>query len=326
MALLVIAVSLGFEAAKQGWAQFVTNPGGENINEIVMLGDNNGVAVGMFMLVPIVVALARTATNRFEGLGHRFVAFGVIYRGIVTYSRGGFLAASALALHYVLRSKRKVVGLVAIAIVVGLIAPVLPDTFWNRMSTIEDASEDPDSADGSVRGRIHFWRVAMIMANDHPFAGVGHNAYNQFYDHYDFTHGMFKSARSVHSTWLGVLAELGYPGFIFFVAIFAHSLWQCWRVGRMAKTRPELKNLAIFAAAIEAGLVSAAVGGTFVIFQYNEMLWHFFALSTVVARLARERQPVTETVPARQVGGMLEPRTAVAMAASNPVTRTPLAS
>jgi len=229
-------------------------------------------------------------------------------------------------LHYILRSKRKVVSLVAIALVVGLIAPVLPDTFWNRMSTIEDASEDLDNADGSIQGRIHFWHVAVIMANDHPFAGVGHNAYNRFYDQYDFSHGAFKTARSVHSTWFGVLAELGYPGLVLFVSIFAYSFWQCWQVGRMAKTRPELQNLAIFAAAIEAGLVSSAVGGTFVIFQYNEMLWHFFALSSVILHLARERQPATETVPASQVGLMLEPRTSVAMAASNPVTHRPLAS
>ena len=59
--LIVIGLSLGFEAAKQGWAQFILNPGASNINTHPALGDNNGVALAMFMLVPILAALGATA-------------------------------------------------------------------------------------------------------------------------------------------------------------------------------------------------------------------------------------------------------------------------
>jgi probable O-glycosylation ligase (exosortase A-associated) len=325
LTLLVMAVSLGFESTKQGWAQFVLNPGAPNVNEVIFLGDNNGVAVGMFMLVPIIVALARTSTTWWEKLGHRFVVIGVIYRGISTYSRGGFLAASALGLHYVLRSRRKVVSLLGIALVVGLIAPVLPDTFWDRMSTIPEASEEIDEADGSIRGRMHFWEVAVTMANDRPWTGVGHNAYNAVYDLYDPSLGAFRRRRSVHSAWFGTLSELGYPGLILYVSIFLHALWQCWRVGRMARTRPELKNLAIYAGAIEAGLIAFAVGATFVPFQYNEMLWHFFALSTVTAYQAREK--IAASAPAyASAPAIFSPQPAIGLAATNAARSTPLAS
>ena len=46
LTLLVISASLGFEVAKQGWIQLVTNPGEKNFNFHPFLGDENGVAVG----------------------------------------------------------------------------------------------------------------------------------------------------------------------------------------------------------------------------------------------------------------------------------------
>src|SRR5689334_6996540 len=56
--LLIMAISLGFECAKQGWAQLYIAPGAPNNNPIPFLGDNNAVAVGTMMLVPILSALA----------------------------------------------------------------------------------------------------------------------------------------------------------------------------------------------------------------------------------------------------------------------------
>src|SRR4029453_14503996 len=58
MVLLVIAFSLGFEAAKEGWAELLLNPGVRNINDVAFLGDNNGVAIGMLVLGSIFTTLA----------------------------------------------------------------------------------------------------------------------------------------------------------------------------------------------------------------------------------------------------------------------------
>lgn len=292
LTLVIIGVSLGMEAAKQGWAQLVLNPGGQNFNTHAVLGDNNGVAVGMFMLVAILVALARTAEGRKEKLLHRFLAVGVLYRAIVTYSRGGFLAGAALGLHYLLRSKRKVAACAAVMLVTLLIVPVLPQQFWDRMSTIDDAAEDVEGADGSIQGRLHFWEVASVMVEDRPLTGVGHNAYNLHYNAYDFSLGEHGRGRSVHSSWLGVLSELGYPGLVLYLLILGNALRVCRRAQRLAKKHTELENIAAYATAVEAALLVCVVGGTFVIFQYNEMLWHTLALASVVDNLVRERVEV----------------------------------
>ena len=155
LTVLVIAISLGFETAKQGWAQIILNPGGQNFNNIPLFGDNNGVAVAMLMLTPMLLALAQTATWKVERVGHRLLAVGVLYRGIVTYSRGGFLSCIVLGLHYVLRARQKLLAIVAVAVLSLIIIPLLPQEFWDRMDTIPTNSAQAETAeDGSIRGRL----------------------------------------------------------------------------------------------------------------------------------------------------------------------------
>jgi putative inorganic carbon (HCO3(-)) transporter len=292
LVLLVIALSLGFETGKQGWAQLMLNPGAQNDNWVPFLGDNNLVAVGMAMLVPIVTALAVTSTG-WQRRAFQFLNIGVVYRGLSTYSRGGLLAMSAVGVLQLVRSPQKLRAIAAIAIVVAIIMPVLPQEYWDRMSSITAA---PEERDASQEGRLHFWRVAVAMANDRPLLGVGHTGYLRAYNEYDTTDGKFGVNRAVHSAWFGVLAELGYPGLLLFVLIIASSLRACRQVRRSAKRGEIPEAMAAYATGLESSLVAFIVGGSFVSFHYCEMLWHFFgltmALETVAVReaaLARER-------------------------------------
>ncbi len=282
--LLVIALSLGFEAGKQGWGQLILNPGGRNNNPIPFLGDNNVVAVGMAMLVSLLSALSDNSTG-WQKRGLQFLNIGIVYRGVSTYSRGGFLAFSAIAGLQFWRSERKARALITAAIIAALILPVLPPEFWARMSTIS-APTTGQEMDDSQTGRLHFWQVAMAMANDRPLTGVGHSAYQRAYDRYDWTGGRYATERSVHSAWFGVLAELGYTGFILFVIIVLASLATCHRVRRMAQRGEIPQSLGRYGTGIESALIAFIVGGSFVPFQYIEMLWHFIALSVALERVA----------------------------------------
>jgi len=281
--LIVIALSLGFEGAKQGWAQLILNPGAQNDNGVPFLGDNNLVAVGMLMLLPVTAALGRTASTRWGRLFFYLLTIGVLYRAVSTYSRGGFLACAAVGLMYWWRSPFKLrtglAGLLAVAIVL----PALPPAFWTRMSTITAESDDRDR---STVGRLHFWNVAVSMANDHPILGVGFNAYQAAYRDYDSSEGEFGTARSVHSAWLGVLAEMGYPGLLLYLTIVGLSFVGCHRVRRKAARGEIPQELGRYAVGLESALVAFAVGGSFVPFQYYEMLWHYFALTMALEAVA----------------------------------------
>jgi probable O-glycosylation ligase (exosortase A-associated) len=296
--LIVIALSLGFEAAKQGWAQLILNPGARNDNTIPFLGDNNLVAVGMAMLLPILTALAATSQG-WRKRGLQFLSIGVVYRGISTYSRGGLLAFGAVGVLQLIRSPHRLRAIAAATIVVAIVVPALPQQYWDRMNTITAPADEDDARDVSQQGRLHFWQVAVQIANDRPLLGVGHSAYSRAYNDYDTTGGQFGVDRAVHSAWFGVLAELGYTGFFLFVVIIVTSLLACRRVRNSARRGEIPVEMAAYATGLEAALVAFIVGGSFVSFHYCEMLWHFFALTMALETVAlREAALARATAPA----------------------------
>jgi probable O-glycosylation ligase (exosortase A-associated) len=294
MLLLVIAFSLGFEAAKQGWAELIRHPGAANPNSHPVFGDNNGVAVGMMMLVPLFAALIATSRWRLERFIHQFFLVGVAYRGLSTYSRGGLLAALGVGGVVLWRSPYRFRSLVGAALVAGLIFTVMPDSFWTRMQSITASDEERDT---SASIRLHLWQVATRMANAHPALGVGFSAYRPAYQSYDFSLGEWGNDRAVHSAWFGVLAEMGYPGLVLLVGSLLMAFWTCRRIRRTA-VGPDAFALRMYAGALQGSLVAYAIGMTFLAGQYNEMYWHLLGVTVALDVLTR-RAVEAETTPVR---------------------------
>jgi len=309
LVFLTIALSLGFESAKQGWGQLIFAPGAKNFNGIEFLGDNNGVAIGMFMLVPMLVALYQTTTQKWAKRGFVFLLVGVIYRGISTYSRGGFLTCAAILGMTILRAKRKFLAFSAVGALALVLAPILSQQFYDRMSTITFDVSTVDVSDVSKMdadtlstvGRLHFWHTAWQMIQDRPILGVGHNSFVAAYDNYDDLNGIYGRNRSVHNSWLGLASELGIPGLLIFLVLYISGLVTCQRIRRLGKSNERIAELVPYATAVQTSLIAFAIGGTFVIFQYTEMLWHFIGLTIVLQRLALNfaAQPVPSRVVAR---------------------------
>ena len=279
LTLLVIAYSLGLESAKQGWAQMILNPGAQNNNPHPALGDNNGMALGMMMLIPVFIALAQTARYSWERFLHRFFIVGLFYRGISTYSRGGFLAAAVLGLISFSRSARKVRALLATAVLVAIVVLVMPPRFWDRMETIWAPGEKRDEAAGS---RLYFWQVALRMAKAKPLLGIGFNGYRASFSAYDISGGAYGEDRAVHSAWFGALAEMGCPGLIFLVTVLVVALGTCARIRQDTRGDPSMMDIRSYASGLQTSFITYAVAATFLNQQYNEMFWHFIGLSAAL--------------------------------------------
>jgi probable O-glycosylation ligase (exosortase A-associated) len=295
---LVLALSLGFEAAKQGWVNLIRHPGAANMNSHPVLGDNNGVAVGLLMLVPVLGALARSANSLGERWLHRFIALGVLMRGISTYSRGGFLAAGALGLAYVAQSKRRITTLVVTAVLATTVLSVMPASFWDRMRTITASDEERDS---SAQSRLYFWQVAVRMMMDHPFTGIGFNAYTRMYDAYDTSDRVYGRLRAVHSSWFGALSEMGVPGLLLVLALLANAVQNCRRVRQRPAHEGQYKTRSEFATGLLTSFFVFAVGGSFINAHYNELFWHLVCLATAV----RYAEPAEVQAPSPVVGGVV---------------------
>lgn len=288
LTFLVIGYSLGFEAAKQGWVQLVLNPGATNANPIAFLGDNNGVALGMFMLIPLFVALVATSKTTWEKRIHQFFIVGLAYRGISTYSRGGFLAGGVLAVLTVVRSRHKVRTTIVLVALVAVVLSVMPEKFFDRMQTITASDEDRDS---SALGRLHYWQVAQEMVKAKPLTGVGFNGFRDSYSSYEFEEG-WGTNRSPHSAWFGVMAEMGIPGIVLFVLILLGAINSTRRVRRSALESGNA-SLAAYATALQSAFLVYTMGATFLSAQYNEMFWHLIGLSIALERIQRESAVAT---------------------------------
>jgi probable O-glycosylation ligase (exosortase A-associated) len=281
LVLAIIALSLGLEAAKQGWAQLILNPGAVNVNTHLVLGDNNGVALGMMMLVPVFIALARTSKTVWERRIHHFFLLGVLYRGISTYSRGGLLAALAVSLVVIGRSKHRIRGF----LLVGLLAMgawfVMPQQFWDRMASI---TASPEERDASAASRLYIWGLATEVASDYPITGVGLNAFRYVFRYYDRT-GEQGDQRATHSIWFGTLADLGYPGLILFVLLVGRVLLKNWQIERQARRSGHVE-LGIYASTLQFSLIAYLVAGTFLSAHYLELVWHVFGLTVALTHIA----------------------------------------
>lgn len=288
----VIALSLAFEGAKQAWAQMIFSPGARNTNEWVMLGDNNGVAIGMLMLVPMFLALIQTTPQKaWRTIGWMFT-IGVTYRAISTYSRGAFLAAIVLALFIAARSKKRLRALVGVGLACWGIYSIMPATYWNRVDTIQTA------ADTSEAPRIGFWLIGLEMAHDNPVFGVGLNAYRYKFAEYDPNDGAYGSGRDIHSSWFGLLADLGYPGLTLFVLLIGRTVWTGGRARKLARSDPSAAGLAAYGTALQGQLLVFAIGATFISIQYKEFIWHVLGLGMALEYLVAEKMAGRDVVVA----------------------------
>jgi probable O-glycosylation ligase (exosortase A-associated) len=288
--LMVMAGSIGFYAAKFG-VGYLIRGGVPNLDGIGgAFGGNNEVGVAFARALPLMVVVAQFAPRLpitwLAAAAAPLSAVGVIS----TYSRGSFLALSGAVVAFAALHKRRAVmlsGLAGMGVVALLTVP-LPDEYFERLESIgtyERIGED------SALSRLHFWNVALRMAQDYPL-GVGLKNYQVNYDQYDFRWGRFGTGRDVHSTHFQALVETGYLGFATYLALVCGAVVFLLRVrsraAHSALDEGDRRFLLIAANALIASLVAFVVGGTFNSLLINELNWYTFALVAALDRISKQ--------------------------------------
>lgn len=191
---------------------------------------------------------------------------------IGTEARTGLLCIAVLgvlALRYV---KQRVAFMTAGA-VLGLTAiPFLPQSYFERMSTINSHEEDQ-----SASTRVQVWKWTIDYAAENPMGG-GFDAYRGN----SFTYRMpvkiegenttaveyqniTDKGRAYHSAVFEVLGEQGYPGLMLWLFLHASGLWQMERVRRrwLKRTGDGEQWQAPLASALQVGQIIYLVGSLF---------------------------------------------------------------
>lgn len=301
LAVLTMALSFGFLAVKEGLI-FILTAGGHKVLGSGSVGDNNSLAAALLMTIPMMYYLARHSAVRFVRIG-LLAALGLaVITVIATFSRGGFVGLMVLGLFMVKNSRSKF-GSFALVVATGVLIYVLaPESWFERLNTINDVSDD-----GSFMGRVVAWKISWLIAVDHPLFGGGMHAVQRLlnWDTYRpflyLLDGVVKTPpadtipHAAHSAYFEVLGDMGFIGLALFLSVLALGFWNCRSLIRMGRRHPSLTWAVDLGRMMQISLVVYCVTTALLSMGYFEMLY------VVVALLSRCRRTVRQALAAQQV-------------------------
>ena len=293
LALVVIVLSIGFFSVKEGLI-FALTAGGHKILGSGAIGDNNALATAMLMTVPILYYLYRYSQLRAVRLGFMAALILSLIATVGTYSRGGSVGMLVVGLFMVKNSSRKLGALLLLILATALVYSLAPETWFERLHTINTASDD-----GSFMGRVVAWKMSVLVALDHPFTGGGPHSihrllvwetYRPMLSRLDFivTPPADTFPHAAHSVWFEILGDLGFPGLICFVAMLAAAFWKCRSIGRMTRDQPSLAWAADLARMLQISLAVYAITGSALSLGYFEMYYIILALLSRLGRTVEQ--------------------------------------
>ncbi len=178
---------------------------------------------------------------------------------LLTQTRNAWLGVAAAAL-FLLGLRHKLLLFTLPLLVLGLFL-VAPPAVKSRIQSMGDLQ------DITVQQRFSMWRSGWRIALDYPWVGTGMGAMRETYHRYQEPQAPFRPSRRLshlHNSFVQILAERGFIGLAWWLAIWGAFLYQTWRVFRGLGPQPgQAKALVVGSL---AGVVGFLVAGTF---EYN---------------------------------------------------------
>lgn len=293
----VCICSVGFYGLKGGI--FTLMHGGEFLVWGPMqsaIQDNNHLAVGLVMMLPMMYWLYTDAKKRWlrwlivlSALMSAVSIFG-------SHSRSAFLGIAAMSFFLLMKSQHKfAVGIVALFTGIGL-ASFMPQAYWDRMATIKTYEEDP-----SAMGRINSWTTAYNVANDR-ITGAGFEYYKP--KAFNLYAPDPEAIHSSHSIYFQALGEHGWIGLALFLSIWGYVWLTCRRIINRGDNSEEGRSQALLARMIQVSLIGFGVGGAFVNIGNWDMVYYLAISAFGVLRVLRTRSRAQRSKPLRFAGNV----------------------
>ena len=282
-----------------------------------MFGNPNDLALNMVAVLPLALCIV----FRRVSLTRRLVAAGcaglMFLTVVASHSRSGSLGLAAAMLVLALMILKRRPGLVAAGgLVVVLALPMLPSSYWTRLSSITDGSRDDT---GSRQARSTLLWEAYYAFLENPITGVGAGQFQNYKPE-----GRVEAWRETHNSFLQVASELGVAGLI----VFSFLVWRGFygpmqarallkRTGKRGNrgrgepqpdmlTSDERDLLTSHTAAISASVAGWLVCALFASVAYHWTFYYLLALAIApreylvdrlaAARPVRRRTPLTAGV------------------------------
>ena len=219
----------------------------------LFVNDNTGIYEGSILstvaiaIIPLILWLVKCGTVFKPDWRVKLFAAALIFACMLmpvgTQARTGLLCLGLVAVLSLRTVKRRMLY-IGMAGAAGLLAlPFLPQSFLERMGTIEN-----HQSDNSASTRVAVWKWTLDYVKDHPFGG-GFDAYRSNRIRYRTvvakTSGGTTSlefaevedkGRAYHSSYFEMLGEQGWAGLFLWLWIQVLGLWQMERLrGRWMK-------------------------------------------------------------------------------------------
>lgn len=275
----VIVLSIGYFSVKGGLFTLLTGgafrvwgPPGTYIE------DNNGLAVAVLMVIPLMIYLYQTNDKKWIKQGLLAAIVFSLFTVVGSQSRGALLAIIAVGAFYWTKSQSKVGSGILIALLAVSLFTFMPESWHQRMGGIENYQED-----GSAMGRINAWKYAYNAAN-HNLLGVGFEAWSPQ------TFALYapnpNDVHAAHSIYFSVLADHGWIGLFLYLLIYFMAWRKLVRIIKQTAKKEELKHFHSLAKMLQVGFIAYLVGGAFLSLSYFDLPWHLISIVIILERIA----------------------------------------
>jgi probable O-glycosylation ligase (exosortase A-associated) len=297
----VIVVSIGFYGIK-GAFWFMTSTGGWVFGPAgSFIGDNTSLALALIMIIPLLRYLQTISAILWVQFGLVMAGLGCVASIVGSYSRGAFIAAVAMIIMLVMRSRRRLLlGALAIgvAMAVGLYAP---ERWVGRIQSIANYQ-----VDSSAMGRLQAWEFAINLSLDRPFAGGGFRAYNDPNLWVQFApEGAIP--RAYHSIYFQMLGDHGFVGLGIFLLLGLAGWAAARRVIRLTRDRPDLRWANELARMTQVSIVGFAVGGAFLSLAGFDLYYHLLGIAFLLQVVVERELGIRQSQPPVFAVGVVDP-------------------
>lgn len=259
------------------------------IQGVTFLGDGNDFALSICIVLPMCLYLMMEAKQKWKKSIYLVLLILLVFSVIGTSSRGATIGLSAVLLYMWYRSKKKILGVAALAGVVAIVVAFAPQSYFDRLETVKDYETE-----GSAKGRIDAWAAAVRMAKDHPLLGVGAGHFGMMYSNRyrppDYEHETMRWL-TAHSIYFLTLGELGIPGIIVLAAVILGNIRanskRLRELEQIKTSRSAIESHSRMLISLNSSMIAFAVAGAFLSAIYYPHIYVLAGLMTVGGFLHR---------------------------------------